>query len=831
MSPHKIAKLHTTATKKTQLAPVNIGTALAHALALAAEGLAVLPLHYVKDDGHCSCGNACPPNNRGKHPKTTRGVKDATTDEATIRRWFEKKRANLGLGVPDGMIVVDHDPRNGGDESSEAIVKVHGEWPDTRTVATGGGGLHRYYRVPEGLAFPANLNGQGWPGVDIKQLGGYVLAPPSNHASGGAYVGGNREITDAPEWLIALGHKRGERGNGSSIGDISLDDLDLERLSQADRDRCDQIVEILEPEFVEGSKHPIAVALGQWLAASNGWKPEAAAYIAGSLPTDNPEARMVDALWAFGLDSPPTGYKALAGLVSTEAMAALDPIVNHVTEAMAERREKRKAKTSGPKDDDERTGYDPAVDHVIDHLAEPSRGVYQRAGLLVTVTREAIDDSGIVRPAGSPTIRVIPTPRLKEIITMTAGPRLRDLASTVVARGEWAGIRPLDAIVSYPVMRRDGTLLLTSGYDAQTRTLAEISIKVDVPDAPTRKDARRALQDLESLVQDFPFVGAGRAAWLAALLTVVARPAIDGPTPMLLVDATERGSGKTLLSDVISMITTGEPAPRRTAPETAEEWRKVIFAMLLAGDPICLIDNVTRMLASAALDAMLTGTTYQDRVLGVSDERRVAVRTVMIASANNCRVSTDLVRRSLHCRLEPAEEQPETRTGFAHTDLLGHVRRERARYLTAALTILRAYAVADRPAVKARAMGSYNAWCRVVRDALVWVGAADPAETQDALREDADVERDELRDLLTAWHAVLEDTPVTVRELLGKASGTSGVELIEALRGITPGDREPTAHTIGNRLRVLRGQMIGGLVLREKRIERDNVRRWAVVKV
>jgi hypothetical protein len=248
---------------------------------------------------------------------------------------------------------------------------------------------------------------------------------------------------------------------------------------------------------------------------------------------------------------------------------------------------------------------------------------------------------------------------------------------------------------------------------------------------------------------------------------------------------------------------------------------------------------------------VLTGTVYSQRLLGVSEDRRVAIRTVFLASANNARLSTDLVRRSLCCRLEPAVEQPETRTGFRVSDLLGHVRRERSRYLSAALTVLRAYVVAGRPRVTARPMGSYEAWCRVVRDSLVWAGAADPAVTQDALRESADVERDELRDLLTAWHTVLGDRLVTVRELLdaaqtGRVPGIGpersvgakvarppgdGSTLLDALRGVTPNGAEPTTHTIGNRLRTMRGQIVGGLVLREGRRARGDRATYQVLGV
>src|SRR5690606_30538258 len=106
-------------------------------------------------------------------------------------------------------------------------------------------------------------------------------------------------------------------------------------------------------------------------------------------------------------------------------------------------------------------------------------------------------------------------------------------------------------------------------------------------------------------------------------------------------------------------ICTGQEVPRRVAPKTKEEFDKSMLSMLLTGAPLVLLDNVTNMLVSDALDAVLTGTSYEQRVLGASEDRRVSVRTVFLASANNARISSDLVRRSITCRLEPDTETPE----------------------------------------------------------------------------------------------------------------------------------------------------------------------------
>jgi hypothetical protein len=97
------------------------------------------------------------------------GVKDASSDPACVERWWTiKPSANIGIATGDGMVVVDVDPRNGGE--------VDPAWPDTLTARTAGGGWHFYYTVNERLR---NSNSAIAPGVDVKADAGYVVAPPS----------------------------------------------------------------------------------------------------------------------------------------------------------------------------------------------------------------------------------------------------------------------------------------------------------------------------------------------------------------------------------------------------------------------------------------------------------------------------------------------------------------------------------------------------------------------------------------------------------------------------------------------------------------------------
>lgn len=151
------------------------------ALAYAAMGWPVFPLYEIADK-RCTCGRAC--DSPGKHPRTAHGVKDASTDPGTVRAWWAQwPDANIGIatGRTSGFFAIDVDPRNGGDTDRL------GEIPDTVVQLTGGGGQHLLFRYPEQGRVRQGNNLLG-PGLDVKSDGGYIVADPSNHISGGTYA-------------------------------------------------------------------------------------------------------------------------------------------------------------------------------------------------------------------------------------------------------------------------------------------------------------------------------------------------------------------------------------------------------------------------------------------------------------------------------------------------------------------------------------------------------------------------------------------------------------------------------------------------------------------
>ena len=179
-------------------------------------GWRVFPLHSI-DNGACTCGDAkCTGTKPGKHPRTPKGCLDATTDTGVIRGWWERwPDANVGIATGGGLVVIDVDPRHGGDDGLVDLRARLGELPDTVECLTGSGGRHIYVSVGEGVTV-RNSAGTLAPGVDIRGEGGYVVAAPSVHTSGRSYAweASSRpdEVEVAPmpaAWLDV-----GEQGDG-----------------------------------------------------------------------------------------------------------------------------------------------------------------------------------------------------------------------------------------------------------------------------------------------------------------------------------------------------------------------------------------------------------------------------------------------------------------------------------------------------------------------------------------------------------------------------------------------------------------------------------------
>jgi len=198
-------------TMSARRAPAEPETLLRSALEYARLGWPVFPQHTPTPDGGCSCGQDC--DYPGKHPRIKGGSTQATTVEAPIRAWWTRwPSANIGCvaGNRSGLLIVDIDPKNGGDVTWQRIVSKYGEPPPTVTADTGTGGWHLYYLRPETDAHIRSQNNAIDPGVDTRCDGGAFTLPPSLHVSGRQYafregLGPDEvEAQPIPEWLFGL---------------------------------------------------------------------------------------------------------------------------------------------------------------------------------------------------------------------------------------------------------------------------------------------------------------------------------------------------------------------------------------------------------------------------------------------------------------------------------------------------------------------------------------------------------------------------------------------------------------------------------------------------
>jgi hypothetical protein len=151
---------------------------------------------------------------RDKKPLTEHGLKDATTDLATVSKWWtDHPEANIGLamGAGSGMFAVDIDGAAGA-TSLASLESKHGDLPATLEAVTSNG-RHLLFKLPSGIEIRNSASRIG-EGIDVRGNGGYLVVAPSIHPSNARYQwkGGHRpdqiDAADAPAWLIDLVRKK-----------------------------------------------------------------------------------------------------------------------------------------------------------------------------------------------------------------------------------------------------------------------------------------------------------------------------------------------------------------------------------------------------------------------------------------------------------------------------------------------------------------------------------------------------------------------------------------------------------------------------------------------
>ncbi len=343
----------------------------------------------------------------------------------------------------------------------------------------------------------------------------------------------------------------------------------------------------------------------------------------------------------------------------------------------------------------------------------------------------------------------------------------RDIALDMLALPS-AEVPVLERILRTPALGSDGALLRSDGYHPAHRAFLDLPpVLVDLPGTPMPIDQAVAwLRD--ELLADFPFVGeADQTHAVAALLLPFVRPAIDGPTPLHLIEAPAEGTGKSLLADAIVRVASGHSSQPTTVPRGDDATRKKLTAIVAEAPVAVVLDNLAGLVDSASLAAVLTATTWADRRLGETQMLALPNHALWIATGNNPLLSREIARRAVRVRLDAGSATPWIGRTYRHANLARWTDAHRRDLVGAALGLVQAWVDAGQPA-QARSLGSFESWARVVGGIVTHAGFGGflGGETMELA---VDPEEAEWAALVAAWAEELGEQKVLANAVFALA--------------------------------------------------------------
>ncbi|MFN8179286.1 MAG: bifunctional DNA primase/polymerase [bacterium] len=748
---------------------------LAAALEYAARGWPVLPLH-TPVDGACTCGKAnC--GSVGKHPRTEHGAKDATTDEGTIRGWWSKwSAANVGIATGKASFVaLDVDPRHGGDESLADLEQREGKLPDTVEALTGGGGRHVLLEYPEGgVRTRAGIAS----GLDVRSDGGFIVAPPSLHASGRRYewelssTPQDIPLAGMPAWLIALAGRPSRNGDRPEPTDAT--------------------------RIPEGQRNPTLTSLAGTMRR-RGMSEEA---IRAALRAEN-AARCDPPLDVAEVD------RTAASVARYEPDASAVAITQRPQILVTGRQDRE--------------------------LLEEARDALYRADAALVYR----DTGQLVRIDGSQ-LRAIAGGELHDRLARSASwVKATDdgMQSVRVPRHL---IEPLLAAAGAPIpivrnvvavpafVGEDFRLVTRPGLDGDTLYVGEVLDVAPIPEEPSAEDVEAARETLESWFSEFAFTDLTSKAHAIALpITLMVRAALPGRVPMFEVEAATAGTGKTTLAEIVCIAAHGEPPISTTWTRDGEEMGKRAASWVLSGRPVVLLDDVKRITGDPAhvLSSLITTGAIEVRAMRELANAGGRFHGVIITTGNNVQLDEEMPRKICRIRLESPED-PWTRT-FRRADIHAWTLDHRAEIVRAVGVLVAAWKAIGRPPGP-RSRPSFHEWAITVGGIL----GCYSADLQAAFLDPGDVEdmmtfgegTDELRAFVEAWMETSAcSTTLAASELVAVAE-RAGV--LEGVMG--DGNERSRASRLGRYLKGHRGQVIAGRRVVGVADSRSRALRWAI---
>jgi len=244
-----------------------------------------------------------------------------------------------------------------------------------------------------------------------------------------------------------------------------------------------------------------------------------------------------------------------------------------------------------------------------------------------------------------------------------------NLLKAVLAPKKWPTLSPFRGIAGAPLLRPDGTLLQDPGYDARTGLYLASKIPLGrVPERPTdqqAEDARSFL--LDRFLCDFLWVDeADRANYIGVLVTPILRKFTRALSPFVVYTATMPSSGKTILTGGPGMLYGQRVLTWPEGDGSDADLKKSITSVF--GDPVgtVIFDNLAEgtVIKSPVLARLITGQTWDERLLGGNTIGSYANDRLWCATGNNLQLGGDMATRTVMIRLDPDMPRPEERTQF-----------------------------------------------------------------------------------------------------------------------------------------------------------------------
>lgn len=653
---------------------------------------AAAALHYAENGVR-----VLPANPETKKPYIKGWQNNATTDAETVRDWWKQWPAALIGGLTGELFdVLDMDGKEAQD-NFRRLADEHGtSFTGCFLVKTPRPeGWHMYFTAS---GFKSDA-GQVAPKVDRRGKGGFIYLPGSRRPDG-VYKPRGGEIRPAPLWLVEAGRKPVHAPETAPRAKVDAPAPDF-----TEKDVRDMLGH-LEPDANYSDWLKVGMALhagGFAFELWDTWSRRGAKYTEGEAAkkwnTFDGKGVSIGTLFHMAKQAgyvPPLRAAAEAARQGTPKAGEDEPPALYIPNGQSA----TVAKAAG----------------IAAQVLNGAGDTFNRGGLpMEAVNGELVPLSppvlvGRIEP---PLCRVFrweikegkPCP-VRCMLTETSANRI------LVHRTFRAGLPPLKYLSRCPVLLADKNGVRTvEGYDRAAGVLVQGWKDGPLPEM-TRDEAAALLLDM---MKDFRFqTPSDKARALALIFTpaFLAGDMLGGRAPVGLIEADASQTGKGEFVRTVGSIYNTEPANITQRQGGVGSLEESFSAAAVKGAPVICLDNLRGKLNSQLLESATTEATFSARVPFRAPVQVDVTRLLLLATSNRAELSPDMGNRIAAVRLR---KQP---PGFNFTrwpagSLQDEIRANRPRYLSAVLTIARAWVEAGRPATnETRISGTFRAWCR-----------------------------------------------------------------------------------------------------------------------